>query len=109
MTLNEYQGLAGRTINTGLTLQEVERHALYGLCGEVGEIHSLYQKRFQGHDFMASDLSKEIGDVCWMIAELCTAHGWSLDEICAENIEKLRKRYPDGFDAERSLYREEKE
>ena len=107
MQINEYQGLAGRTINNKLSLQEVERHALFGLCAEVGEIHSLFQKRFQGHDFKASDLRKEIGDVCWMIAELCTAHGWSMDEICVENIEKLKARYPDGFSEERSLHRKD--
>jgi NTP pyrophosphatase (non-canonical NTP hydrolase) len=107
MNISNYQDLAARTINRELTTQELTRHALYGLCAEVGEIHSLYQKRFQGHDFKASDLRKEIGDVCWMIAELCTAHGWSMDEICAENIEKLKMRYPSGFSAERSLHREQ--
>lgn len=105
MTIGNFQALAARTINRELSTQDVLRHALFGLCGEVGEIHSLYQKRFQGHDFKASDLRGEIGDAMWMIAELCTAHGWNLDEICAENIEKLRRRYPEGFSAERSLNR----
>lgn len=106
MQISHYQDLAARTINRKLSFQELIRHALFGLCGEVGEIHSLFQKRYQGHDFKSDDLRKEIGDCCWMLAELCTAHGWSLDEICAENIEKLRKRYPEGFSAERSIHRE---
>ena len=107
MQISHYQDLAARTINRELSFQELIRHALFGLCGEVGEIHSLFQKRYQGHDFKSGDLRKEIGDCCWMLAELCTAHGWSMDEICAENIEKLRKRYPEGFSVERSVHREE--
>ena len=40
-----------------------------------------------------------------MLAEYCTANGWSLDEVFKLNIDKLRKRYPDGFDTEHSLHR----
>ena len=43
----------------------------------------------------------------WFIAEYCTAHGWSLDDVAQTNIDKLKKRYPDGFDAEHSLNRAE--
>ena len=107
MQINEYQALAGRTINRDLSAQEIIWHALFGLCAEVGEIHSLFQKRYQGHQLKRSDLRKEVGDCLWMLAELCTVHGWSLDDICAENIEKLKARYPDGFSEERSLHREE--
>jgi len=107
MTINTYQQLAARTINHALDRDETINHAVFGLSGEVGEISSLFQKVYQGHEMNESDLRKEIGDVCWMIAELCTAHGWSMDEICAENIEKLKARYPDGFSEERSLHREE--
>lgn len=41
----------------------------------------------------------------WFIAEYCTSHGWSLDDICQTNIDKLIARYPDGFDPELSLHR----
>lgn len=107
MQLNEYQELAARTINRKLGAQQIQLHALHGLCAEVGDIHSLFQKYFQGHNFTADDLRKEVGDVAWMLAELCTANGWSLENVLQENIEKLKKRYPDGFEAERSLHREE--
>lgn len=43
----------------------------------------------------------------WFIAEYCTACGWTLEEIAQMNIEKLMARYPDGFEAERSLHRKE--
>ena len=106
MTISEYQDLAARTINRKLSVQQIQLHALHGLCAEVGEIHGLFQKYFQGHDFTADDLRKEVGDVAWMLAELCTANGWSLESVLAENIEKLRRRYPNGFEAERSVHRE---
>ena len=52
-------------------------------------------------------MAKELGDICWYLAETATALGLSLEDIMAANIEKLRKRYPDGFDAERSVHRAE--
>ena len=62
MTGNEYQRLAGRTINEGLTPSGQEHHALYGMMGEIGEISSIYQKVYQGHPFDRDHLKKEIGD-----------------------------------------------
>ena len=106
MKLNEYQELAARTINKGLTYEQLTQHSLFEMCGEIGEIHSIYQKRFQGHAIDPEKLKLELGDLMWGIAEFCTAHGWTLDEVCAMNISKLRKRYPDGFSEERSLHRE---
>ena len=106
MTLNEYQLQAARTINPALTLEKCHMHALHEIAAEVGEIHSLYQKELQGHGFSREHLKKEIGDLLWGIAELCTSKGIRLDEVAAMNIEKLRLRYPDGFSAERSIHRE---
>lgn len=107
MTGNEYQRLAARTINLDLADWKIEAHALHGLASEVGEIHGLYQKVFQGHKIDEEHLKKEIGDELWFIAELCTVRGWNLSDIMQLNIDKLRARYPDGFDAERSIHRTE--
>jgi len=107
MTINTYQQLAARTINHDLTRDEMINHAVFGLSGEVGEISSLFQKVYQGHELNESDLRKEIGDAAWMLAELCTAYGWDMEQVFIENIEKLRARYPKGFSAERSLHREQ--
>lgn len=103
----EYQLLASRTIDRKLNPKEVEEHALHGMVGELGELHSLYQKIYQGHEFDEEHAQKELGDLMWFIAELCTAKNWNLDDIMYMNITKLRARYPEGFDAERSLHREE--
>lgn len=108
MTGREYQELAARTINKNLTLDEQRQHALYGLAGEVGELLSLYQKEFQGHGKPDREhILKEVGDCAWMIAEFLTSQGMSLDDCFETNIDKLRKRFPDGFEEVRSLNRAE--
>lgn len=107
MTFNEYQGLAGRTINKKLNNGELQRHALFGMCSEVGELHGLYQKLYQGHGLNMIHVRKELGDILWFIAEFCTSCGWSLDDIANTNIEKLKARYPDGFSKNESLYRDD--
>jgi NTP pyrophosphatase (non-canonical NTP hydrolase) len=104
---NEYQKLAARTINKELTNIEQERHALLGLASEVGELHGLYQKAYQGHPLDDEYVKKEAGDCLWMIAELCTANGWELEEIMQMNIDKLKARYPEGFSEEKSLNRKD--
>lgn len=106
MTMNEYQALARRTQNPNLTPREQLEHALWGLSSEVGEVCSLHQKTHQGHPMDANALRKEIGDVLWMLAELCDVYGFTLEGVAEENIAKLCKRYPDGFDAEHSVHRE---
>lgn len=107
MTVNEYQRLAARTMNTALTRNQTLCHSLFGMAGEMGEIHSIYQKVYQGHQIKAEELQKKIGDLLWMVAELCTVSEWSMEDICQMNIDKLKARYPDGFTAERSINRDE--
>lgn len=107
MTGNEYQELAARTINKDLVIHELERHALHGMVGEIGELHSIYQKFYQGHEFDFEHAKKELGDLLWFIAEYCTTMGWKLDDIMLLNITKLKERYPGGFDEEHSKNRKE--
>lgn len=107
MTGNEYQRLAARTIGTYMTRPQQERHALHGMIAEIGELNGIYQKEYQGHQATEEHLKKECGDIMWFIAEYCTANRWELDEIMQINIDKLRARYPEGFESERSLHRAE--
>lgn len=106
MTMNEYQEEAKRTINPMLSHNQKVNHALFGMASEVGEIQGIYQKLYQGHGLNAEEMAKELGDLLWFIAEYCTVHGFELEEIAQMNIDKLRRRYPFGFDTERSLHRE---
>lgn len=107
MDANLYQKLAARTIRKDLTTNDMISHSLHGMVGEVGEIHSIYQKAYQGHKIENEHLKKELGDLMWFIAEYCTAYGWDLGEIMELNIDKLKARYPEGFEVEKSLNRAE--
>ena len=107
MTINEYQGLAMRTSNRELSKADHLLNGVLGLVGESGEIADLVKKnRMQGHEMSIEHLAKELGDVCWYIAETASAIGCDLETIMRMNIEKLKKRYPEGFDTERSQHRE---
>ena len=107
MNMNEYQELAARTINKTLYPEQQAYHALHGMVGEIGELHSLYQKCYQGHSTNREHLKKELGDLLWFVAEYATGMGWTLEEVAQTNIDKLRARYPEGFEAEKSLHRKE--
>lgn len=107
MLANEYQKLAARTINWNLSETQVEYHALHGMVGEIGELHSMYQKKYQGHEIDEEHQKKECGDLLWFIAEYCTAKGWEMEDIMKTNIEKLMARFPNGFEVAKSLYRKE--
>ena len=106
MTANEYQRQALRTLNPALSKKDVLINGVMGLCGEAGEAIDLVKKHLaQGHPLDREALLKELGDVAWYLAETAYALDADLESVLAGNIEKLRQRYPEGFDAERSLER----
>lgn len=107
MDFSTYQQLASRTMNPALGREETLQHALYMCCAEIGEVHSLFQKKYQGHDINRVHLVKEIGDVLWGLSELCTVFNINMDEVARTNIEKLLERYPNGFEVDKSLNRRE--
>lgn len=102
---NRYQKLAERTVNKKLKSKEMEMHALLGMCGEIGELQSLYQKVYQGHEFDLEHAKKELGDLMWFVAEWCTANKIDLNDIMKMNIDKLKARYPEGFETYKSIRR----
>lgn len=117
MNGNEYQKLAMRT-NDGkattrllnMTLSDTTDNgigedtgavlnACLGLSGEVGEFNDMIKKWiFHEKDLDEEHLEKECGDIMWYIAMMCHAFQWNLDEIMQINIDKLKARYPEGFD-----------
>ena len=107
MTVNEYQRLAMKTLNPQLSQKDVLINGVMGLCGESGEAIDIVKKWLaQGHDLDKERLAKELGDIAWYLAETAYALEIPLEEILRGNIEKLARRYPEGFAAERSIYRE---
>lgn len=158
MKLARYQTEAAVTISTD-DAWTMAIHAVLGMSAEYYEFLEAVIEDDRDH------IQKEIGDCCWMIAELCTANGWKMQDVvslnewgyCSEgstgllcglyqkviqghkldearvrmcirhlwaslmeyckhekmdmqdilsmNIKKLRKRYPNGFEADRSIHR----
>lgn len=110
MKVNEYQKLAMTTLNPALTDKDVLINGVMGLCGESGEVIDIVKKHLaQGHELDKAHLAKELGDVAWYLAEIATAIGYSLEDIFQMNIDKLKKRYPEGFEIEKSLNRQEED
>lgn len=107
MTGNEYQALAMRTCSCKNNVGDMLMHGLFGLCSEAGEVAGVFQKLYQGHIHDPEHIKKELGDCLWMIAEICEAHDWQLEEVMQANIDKLKARYPEGFDPEKSLHRKD--
>ena len=106
MNINEYQELAMTTLNPELSKRDVLINSVMGLCGESGEAIDIVKKWMaQGHELDKEHLAKELGDVAWYIAEAATALDISLEDIFQANIEKLKKRYPEGFEKEKSINR----
>lgn len=106
MTGNEYQRLAMTTLNPALSKEDVLVNGVMGLCGESGEAIDIVKKHLhQGHDLNKEALIKELGDIAWYLAETAYALDVELDEVLAQNIAKLRARFPGGFDTQRSIHR----
>ena len=108
MTINEYQKLAMTTLNPNLDKKDVLINGVMGLCGESGEVIDIVKKHLaQGHELDKEKIIKELGDVAWYMAEIATVLDVELEDVLVQNIEKLKKRYPEGFSVEQSLNRNE--
>ena len=106
MDLTVYQALALRTAH----YKDKDRlllNGVMGLCGEAGECIDIVKKHhFQGHKLDAEKLIDEAGDCLWYLASIAEGLGVSLGDIAQRNVDKLRSRYPGGFQVERSVNRE---
>ena len=106
-SLNDYQIEAERTRNYGDPKGEIANYAL-GLTGEAGEVADIVKKAvFHGHSLDISEIEKELGDVLWYIANIANVLELDLNTIASKNIQKLEKRYPKGFDKNKSINRTE--
>jgi len=108
MWVNDYQVEAMRTASGMNNEYPMWLNGVLGLNGESGEIADMVKKHmFQGHPIDFDHLAKELGDVAWYVAVTAHAIGYDLETVLQMNINKLRRRYPNGFEAERSLHRQE--
>lgn len=103
--LDEYQREAMRTAHDGQEPMDLAVAGL-GLAGESGEVADIIKKYLgHGHGIDRAHLIKELGDSFWYIARIAYFFGISLSEIAQVNVDKLAKRYPNGWDPERSRNR----
>lgn len=106
LNLNKYQELAVRTSGAGKEGENRQVIAALGLAGEAGEFANLIKKLVaHGHKISKNELTDELGDVLWYLAEAASSCNIKLEDIAHQNIEKLKARYPDGFSQERSINR----
>lgn len=107
MNGSDYQELAMRTCPFRHDPTRMMLHGVCGLASEAGEVAGILQKTYQGHEIDYTHVKKELGDVMWFVAEVAESVGSNIDEIMKLNIDKLIARYPNGFDEQRSLNRED--
>lgn len=121
MNGKEYQELAMRTYDgyamnrlssdvISATFYETAAllNGVLGLAGEAGEVSDLIKKGiFHEKGIDREHLEKELGDVMWYIALICHTCSFDLDEIMQMNIDKLKVRYPEGFDVVKANNRED--
>jgi len=86
--------------------------AALGLTAEAGEFTEVVKKIFlQGKPYTEENvfhMKREMGDICWYLAQACMALDVNFREIMEMNYEKLSARYPEGaFDVYRSENRAE--
>ena len=120
MTGNAYQRHAMRTndeMSTARLELSIDKNSKYemggivmatmGLSGEVGELNDMIKKWiFHKSDMDITHAKKELGDILLYVACMAESFGWSLDEIMSMNIDKLKARYPEGFDIDRANHKE---
>lgn len=108
MTLNEYQQKA---MTTCMPSCDNYSYMMLNLVGEVGEFASKVAKAIRSEKIKIKEsdicislddleellpldeqLKLEAGDIAWQLAGLCKVMGWTFEEVCQANLDKLAKR-----------------
>ena len=107
MNFKDFQQKSTRTmpeVNDELTISNY----CMGLAGETGEVVDYLKKvLFHGHTFDRQVIEKELGDALHYLSGIATLLDISMEEVASKNLEKLKKRYPEGFSKEASKNRVE--
>ena len=107
MNFDEYQEWCVTKWKTDNSHRDQMLECALGL-GESGESQDIIKKHvFHGHDLDENGLKKELGDQLYYIATMCTLTGVKLSDVANVNKEKLNARYPNGFEKDRSINRDE--
>lgn len=115
LNLSDYLEPSGRTCKhfpDGMQLTTFQAdilHAILGMSGEVGELvdgfkkHLIYNKPID-----VANLREEAGDTLWYMALLFRTINVDFEQIMQENIDKLKKRYPEKYTDEAAIARADK-
>ena len=111
---SNFLGFIGRAsdieVQDNMNLPRLKTTAI-GMMAESGELAEVMKKIiFQGKEFNEEErfhMKRELGDVLWYWCQGCMALGYEPEEVIEENIRKLEKRYPNGFEVVRSEIRDE--
>lgn len=99
LSFNEYQKKAMRTCKKYDDVRDAYANIGLGLAGESGEVADLIKKHLSGaKEIDKQHLTEELGDILWYIAEACEFFNINMQTVAQKNIEKLEKRFPNGFD-----------
>lgn len=94
MDFDEYQDQAMRTAAFGVHIETIA----LGLCEEAGEVAGVIKKANERKLGIVEDkVLEELGDVLWYVARMCDHYGVPLKLVAQRNIDKLKKRHPEGF------------
>lgn len=94
--LNEYQKLCKATAKKFETPHHEIMTWGLGIAGEAGDVAGCIKKTFAHDNDQRHGIRENIGDTMWYAAMICNFFDWDMQEILDENIEKLKKRYPQG-------------
>ena len=98
ISLNEYQEMCKRT---AVRFENKDKEIMswgLGVAGEAGDIAGCIKKTVSHKNDQRDGIKENLGDTMWYMAMICNFYGWNFEKILEENIEKLEKRYPAGFD-----------
>lgn len=107
MTFNEYQEFCASRAGKFSRDSALSLMAL-GLAGESGECIELVKKHlYHGHSLDRDKLTSELGDVLWYVSQLAEVIGVPFEAVMQANVNKLKRRYPDGFTEKASIERKD--
>jgi NTP pyrophosphatase (non-canonical NTP hydrolase) len=109
MLMSDYQVLAMRTAKP-LPRDKAILHVIVGLADELGELSDAIKKsEIYGEPIDMVNMAEEVGDLLWRVSYAAHVFGFSLETIARMNIEKLARRFPDGYSDYHATARLDKE
>lgn len=95
--LKKYQEECKRTVKDFRSKEEEIMTWGLGIAGESGDVAGCIKKTYSHGNDQIAGIKENLGDTLWYIAMICNFFDWNLEDIFNENVQKLKKRYPNGF------------